>query len=28
LPGTRVWLSPPEHKLNDPGNPVSPVPEK
>jgi hypothetical protein len=23
LPGTRVWLRQPEHKLNDPGNPVT-----
>jgi hypothetical protein len=23
LPGTRVWLRQPEHKLDDPGNPVT-----
>jgi hypothetical protein len=22
-PGTRVWLRQPEHKLDDPGNPVT-----
>jgi hypothetical protein len=25
LPGTRVWLRQPEHKLDDPGNPVTPA---
>jgi hypothetical protein len=28
LRGTRVWLRQPEHKLDDPGNPVSPALEK
>jgi hypothetical protein len=23
LPGTRVWLRQPEHKLDDPGNPAN-----